>query len=103
MTLAAATQDCYFYKPNLLVVSFELNLTFTLLIVTYSAKITVEVLRCNMTHNLKLPTYSSHCAEAFSSVARVKNTLTKEPKFPVRQLLMAKFLQMLVVDSSSNR
>ncbi len=47
-------------------------------------------------------TYSSHCADAFSSAALVRNTLINAEKFPVRQLLMAKFLQMLAVDSSSS-
>ena len=47
-------------------------------------------------------TYSSHCVEAFNSAARVKNTFISAEKFPVRQLLIAKFLQIIAVDSSNN-
>lgn len=48
------------------------------------------------------PTYSSHCTEAFSSVARTKKLRIKAPKFPLLQLLMATPLQMLEVDSSNS-
>ena len=48
-------------------------------------------------------TYSSHCADAFNSAALVKNTLINAEKFPVRQLFMTKFLQMMAVDSSKIR
>ena len=47
-------------------------------------------------------TYSSHCVEAFNSAALVKNTFISAEKFPVRQLLIAKFLQIIAVDSSNN-
>ena len=47
--------------------------------------------------------YSSHWAEALSSEALTKNTLTREPKFPVWRLLMEKFLQMRAVASSRRR
>ena len=48
-------------------------------------------------------TYSSHCAEAFSSLALTRNTRTNEPKLPVWQLLMEKFLQIREVASSNSR
>ena len=47
-------------------------------------------------------TYSWHCAEDLSSAARVTNTFTKDAKFPVLQLLMAKFFKIGAVDSSNN-
>jgi hypothetical protein len=47
-------------------------------------------------------THSSHCADAFNSPALSRNTWIKAPKFPVVQLLMAKFLHKLAVVSSSS-